>query len=83
MWDSYRPIALLNGEAKILAKIIFNRLAPFVHDFIKETQAGFVAKRSIQDNLGKAYAVVYDHYAHASGEALVKLHREKVFDCLE
>ena len=46
MQSNYRPITLLNAIYKIYAKIIKNRMASIIDDFITEIQYGFRKSRS-------------------------------------
>lgn len=56
---SYRPISLLNLDAKLMAKIIANRLRPLLHDIIGPDQAGFVPNREAKDNVTKSLDFIY------------------------
>ena len=46
----YRPISLIHGVSKIVAKILSRRLAPHINDIISQAQSAFIKKRSIHDN---------------------------------
>lgn len=48
---SYHPLALLNTDYKVLAKILACRLAPLVPQLIDTDQNGFVSARSTSLNL--------------------------------
>jgi hypothetical protein len=48
--DRFRPISLYNTSYKIMAKIIANKLNPFLRSLILPNQGGFVASRQIWDN---------------------------------
>jgi hypothetical protein len=45
-----RPIILIHGVAKIVAKIFSQRLAPHMDDIVSHAQSAFIKKRSIHDN---------------------------------
>lgn len=51
---SYRPIALLNPDLKLLSKILALRLEKVLPFIIKEDQTGFVKGRKSSDNIRKA-----------------------------
>jgi hypothetical protein len=46
-----RPITLLNGDYKILAKILVERLKPLLSKLIAPSQTGFIPGRNMIDNL--------------------------------
>ncbi len=48
---SYRPITLLNGDLKIVAKVMVHRFGPACASLIDETQTAFVPGRDIADNV--------------------------------
>lgn len=51
MWvRDYRPISLIHSIAKILSKILANRLAPKLQEMVSANQSAFVKKRCIHDN---------------------------------
>lgn len=56
--SSYRPISLLNIDAKILSKIVAIRLARIMLDLIHPAQAGFIQGRSAMANIRKVLAVL-------------------------
>lgn len=47
---SYRPISLLNLDAKLYAKAITNRLLPLIPQWISRDQTGFISGRKARDN---------------------------------
>lgn len=49
--SSYRPIAILNTDYKILAKVLANRLAPLVPELVHFDQNGFVPQRNTTLNI--------------------------------
>jgi hypothetical protein len=48
--DHFRPISLMHSFAKIITKILANRLAPQLNEMISQNQSAFVRKRAIHDN---------------------------------
>ena len=47
---AFRPISLIHAVAKIVAKMMANRLAPFMHTLVSRMQSAFIKTRSIHDN---------------------------------
>lgn len=48
---SYRPISLLNLDAKLYAKAIANRLLPLIPQWVSKDQTGFIPGREARDVL--------------------------------
>lgn len=46
----YRPISNIHSVAKILAKVMANRLAPNLDTIVSKSQSAFIKGRSIRDN---------------------------------
>lgn len=80
--DSYRPLSLINVDAKILAKLISNRLQPLLPYKALPDQSGFIPGRSTAHNLRTIFSVL--HYLHQDERAVtVFLDATKAFDSLE
>lgn len=47
---SYRPISLLNIDAKLYAKAIANRLLPLIPQWVSSDQTGFIPEREARDS---------------------------------
>jgi hypothetical protein len=48
--SDFRPISLIHAIAKIIAKMLANRLGPFMNDLVSNAQSAFIKTRSIHDN---------------------------------
>ena len=46
----FRPISLIHAIAKIIAKIMSNRLAPHMNDLFSQAQSAFIKRRCIHGN---------------------------------
>lgn len=57
--DSYRPIALLNSDLKLFAKIIAERMQRFIFKLIHNDQVGFVPGREGRDNTTRVLDLIY------------------------
>jgi hypothetical protein len=54
----YRPISLISSVAKIITKLLANRLAPHMNDLVSHAQNAFIKKRCIHDNFLYAQRVI-------------------------
>jgi hypothetical protein len=62
----FRPVSLIHSFAKLLSKILANRLAPELKNLISHSQNAFIKKRCIHDNF---------MFVH---QMIKELHRKKV-----
>uniref|UniRef100_A0A8C5QG33 Reverse transcriptase domain-containing protein n=1 Tax=Leptobrachium leishanense TaxID=445787 RepID=A0A8C5QG33_9ANUR len=77
---SYRPISLLNNDIKILARILADRLKPYLPSLVHIDQVGFVPGREARDATQRAIDAM--SAARCSGQRLLLLSTdaEKAFD---
>ena len=78
-----RPISLCNVVYKILAKALANRLQRVLDKCISEEQLGFVAGRSITDNVLVASEIIHClkcKTRNNKGEAALKIDISKAYD---
>ncbi len=77
---NYRPISLLGGLYKILAKIIALRIQPLLLVLIRPSQTGFIEGKNIVENIYLAQEAM--SWARKSNQdlALILLDFEKAFD---
>uniref|UniRef100_A0A803JQP7 Reverse transcriptase domain-containing protein n=1 Tax=Xenopus tropicalis TaxID=8364 RepID=A0A803JQP7_XENTR len=80
---SYRPISLINSDAKILAKILATRLAPVLHKVIKPDQTGFMPGKSTDINIRRLYNNLSITHSNAGNRIIASLDNEKAFDSVE
>lgn len=81
--SSYRPIALLNLDAKIYTKILATRLESVLPNLIDPDQSGFIKGRQTHDNLRHITHVVEKARRKHISAALLSLDVEKAFDWVE
>ena len=80
---SYRPISLLNAEAKILAKVLATRLIPLLPALIHPDQSGFMPHRSTALNLRRLHGVLAQASKILEDAVIFSLDARKAFDMVE
>ncbi len=80
---SYRPVSLINVDAKILAKILALRLEVCLPTLIHPDQVGFVKGRSSADNLRRLLHLVWQTRNSMEPVVAFSLDAEKAFDRVE
>lgn len=80
--DSYRPLSLINMDAKILAKLIANRITPLMTTLVLPDQSGFVPTRGTSHDLCTLFAILQDINPDIN-TASIFLDATKAFDSLE
>lgn len=80
--DSYRPLSLINVDAKIYAKLLADRLKYMLPQIALSDQSGFVLERSTSHNLRVLFGLL--HYLDPKSKAAAALlDATKAFDSLE
>lgn len=80
---SYRPIALLNNDLKILTKLLATRLYPLLPSVIDSDQTGFMPKRTTDVNLRRLFTNIHAQHNNSGTRAIALLDIEKAFDTVE
>uniref|UniRef100_A0A3P8RLF1 Reverse transcriptase domain-containing protein n=1 Tax=Amphiprion percula TaxID=161767 RepID=A0A3P8RLF1_AMPPE len=80
---SYRPVSLINVDAKILAKILATRLEKFLPSLIHPDQVGFVKGRHSADNVRRLLHLMWQEKDSAEPRVAFSLDAEKAFDRVE
>jgi len=78
---SYRPISLMNYDAKIFSKIMANRLLSSLTDLISPEQLGFMSERYIGEGVLTA-ELLMEKYENENEGLFVNLDFFKAFDCI-
>jgi len=83
--SSYRPVSLLNTDAKILAKILARRLENIIPSIISSDQTGFIKNRYSFFNIRRLFNILYCPSPPDPGniEVMLSLDAEKAFDWVE
>ncbi|CAM8889513.1 unnamed protein product [Rhodiola kirilowii] len=84
--SEYRPISLCNVGAKIVTKVLANRLKPILPAIISDNQGAFVSGKIISDNIVAAQELI--HYINTRGRQrngyfALKLDISKAYDRVE
>jgi hypothetical protein len=76
----YRPISLIHCFAKLVTKIMANRLAPLLPNLVSKNQSAFVKGRNIQDNFLLVQQLARCLHRKKEPHILLKLDILKAFD---
>lgn len=79
---SYRPISLLNTDAKILAKVLAHRLENLLPTIIYKDHTGLIKNRQFFYNIRRLFDIVYTAREDRP-ECVVSIDAEKAFDRVE
>lgn len=77
---SYRLICLLRLEAKLLAKVLVNRLLPYITDLVHAAQAGFMPRHATHHNIRCAHNAIAATDRLGAPAALLLEDIDKAFD---
>jgi hypothetical protein len=75
----FRPISLIHSFAKLVTKILANRLGPYLQDLVAANQSAFIRGRSIHDNFMLVQQSIKFLHKRISS-LLLKLDISKAFD---
>ena len=76
----FRPISLIHSFAKLVTKLMANRLAPLLPSLVSANQSDFVRGRRIHDNFMLVQQMVKSLYKKKEAHILLKLDISKAFD---
>jgi hypothetical protein len=76
----FRPISLIHSFAKLITKILANRLAPLLNSLVSSNQSAFVRGRSIHDNFILVQQTVKALQRQKISSLFLKLDISKAFD---
>ncbi|WVZ52503.1 LOW QUALITY PROTEIN: hypothetical protein U9M48_003556 [Paspalum notatum var. saurae] len=76
----YRPISLIHSFAKLVTKVLANRLAPLLPKLVSNNQSAFVRGRNIHDNFLLVQQLARKLHRSKEPHILLKLDISKAFD---
>lgn len=76
----FRPISLIYSFAKLIMKILANRLASQLNDMVSKNQSAFIKGRFIQDNFMMVQQTSRFLHAQKQPRIMLKLDISKAFD---
>lgn len=76
----YRPISLVHSFARIVTKLLAQRLAPKLKHLISANQSAFIKKRCIHNNLTYVHQVIRELHRKKISSLFIKLDISKAFD---
>jgi hypothetical protein len=76
----YRPISIMHNMAKLLGKILANRLAPHLDQIVSSSQSAFIKNHTIYDNFQYIQGVIKHFHNSKTLMLFIKLDIAKAFD---
>ncbi|KAM0836416.1 hypothetical protein ACQ4PT_062357 [Festuca glaucescens] len=79
----FRSISLIHGFAKLVAKVLANRVAPVLPQMVGVQQSAFVRGRCLHDNFMMVQGTARKLHSSSTPVVLLKLDITKAFDTVE
>ena len=81
--ESYRPVALLNGDLKIITKVLATKLGKYIPSIVHPNQTGFVPGRFSFSNVRLLLNTIYSVRGDDVQASVLSLDAQKAFDQIE
>jgi hypothetical protein len=78
--SDFRPVSLIHSFAKLVTKLLANRLGPRIHELVAANQSAFVRGRSIHDNFMLVQQSIKSLHKRKVASLFLKLDISKDFD---
>ena len=79
---NYRGLSLLSTLYKIIARVIYHRLLPYVEPVLGDYQAGFRNNRSTSDQIFSIRQVIEKRWEFAKDSHIIFVDFKQAYDCL-